>query len=100
MERHTYLPLSTERPRDLRAGQDGPRRRILELPSGSGYSKDTQAHGKICGRGGIGFGNGAGGPHSRLGTEEFMFPGLLIGAEIENRWPKKRFDFMPQHGVR
>ena len=28
-----------------------------------------------------------------LGTEEFMFPGMFVGAEIEKRWPEKTVRF-------
>lgn len=94
VERHTYLPLSTEKAkgtcgqvRTVRVGgywncrqaaDTAKIRRLTEKFVDAAVSAlETERADRIL----------------VLGTEEFMFPGLLIGAEIENRWPKKTVRF-------
>lgn len=94
VERHTYLPLSTEKAKGIRslartvriggywdcrrAADTAKIRRLTEKFVDTAVSAlDMERADRIL----------------VLGTEEFMFPGMLMGAEIEKRWPEKTVRF-------
>lgn len=94
VEQHTYLPLSTEKAKgtcgqvrtvriggywDCRQTADTAKiRRLTEKFADAAVSAlEAEQADRIL----------------VLGTEEFMFPGMLVGAEIEKRWPEKTVRF-------